>query len=256
ARPFLFFFFQAEDGIRDFHVTGVQTCALPISRGRTRHRRAGSPAKASPWPSVGRSCLRSSSATLSSLVAGSRRARPWCPAGPRRGRSRSGRTGWCGGAGFVAAMRRRVASCLNVPSGERPVFRAVRYTDAPGHFSRNLDHTAPGCRLWRAGISFHPGGTVARNTMQERDMIDGITSGDPGNDSASNRDSSSTLPDPADEPDTATPAPPTSTERWREVTLDDVFAARKRVMPHLHRTPLMTSRTLAEMAGCPIAFKA
>src|SRR5690606_40541365 len=27
-----FFFFQAEDGIRDFHVTGVQTCALPIWR--------------------------------------------------------------------------------------------------------------------------------------------------------------------------------------------------------------------------------
>src|SRR5690606_34714716 len=26
----LVFFFQAEDGIRDFHVTGVQTCALPI----------------------------------------------------------------------------------------------------------------------------------------------------------------------------------------------------------------------------------
>src|SRR6266511_4237538 len=26
-----FFFCQAEDGIRDFHVTGVQTCALPIS---------------------------------------------------------------------------------------------------------------------------------------------------------------------------------------------------------------------------------
>src|SRR5690606_40005360 len=26
----LFFFFQAEDGIRYFHVTGVQTCALPI----------------------------------------------------------------------------------------------------------------------------------------------------------------------------------------------------------------------------------
>src|SRR5690606_40978035 len=28
-----FFFFQAEDGIRDFHVTGVQTCALPILMG-------------------------------------------------------------------------------------------------------------------------------------------------------------------------------------------------------------------------------
>src|SRR5439155_9331017 len=26
------FFFQAEDGIRHGHVTGVQTCALPISR--------------------------------------------------------------------------------------------------------------------------------------------------------------------------------------------------------------------------------
>src|SRR5690606_40175203 len=30
------FFFQAEDGIRDFHVTGVQTCALPISLMRER----------------------------------------------------------------------------------------------------------------------------------------------------------------------------------------------------------------------------
>src|SRR5690606_40542025 len=33
------FFFQAEDGIRDFHVTGVQTCALPIYR----HGRHGKP---------------------------------------------------------------------------------------------------------------------------------------------------------------------------------------------------------------------
>src|SRR5258708_29329374 len=32
-----FFFFQAEDGIRDDLVTGVQTCALPISR----HAEAG-----------------------------------------------------------------------------------------------------------------------------------------------------------------------------------------------------------------------
>src|SRR5256885_7225982 len=28
----IFFFFQAEDGIRDYKVTGVQTCALPICR--------------------------------------------------------------------------------------------------------------------------------------------------------------------------------------------------------------------------------
>src|SRR3989441_9290955 len=31
---FFFFFFQAEDGIRDKLVTGVQTCALPISGDR------------------------------------------------------------------------------------------------------------------------------------------------------------------------------------------------------------------------------
>src|SRR5262249_60608057 len=38
----MFFFFQAEDGIRDWSVTGVQTCALPIWRdehhARFRHR--------------------------------------------------------------------------------------------------------------------------------------------------------------------------------------------------------------------------
>src|SRR5205807_7296227 len=37
------FFFQAEDGIRDYKVTGVQTCALPIFRITVRqeiHRRS------------------------------------------------------------------------------------------------------------------------------------------------------------------------------------------------------------------------
>src|SRR5438309_7686162 len=37
------FFFQAEDGIRDGTVTGVQTCALPIS-----HRRVGDDARVQP----------------------------------------------------------------------------------------------------------------------------------------------------------------------------------------------------------------
>src|SRR6266581_918270 len=44
-----FFFFQAEDGIRDGRVTGVQTCALPISSARTwparRVRRTASSAR-------------------------------------------------------------------------------------------------------------------------------------------------------------------------------------------------------------------
>src|SRR5256886_17675953 len=38
-----FFFFQAEDGIRDLTVTGVQTCALPS---RSRRARGGSAARA------------------------------------------------------------------------------------------------------------------------------------------------------------------------------------------------------------------
>src|SRR5256886_5230614 len=36
-----FFFFQAEDGIRDLTVTGVQTCALPISLQRAFRWRRG-----------------------------------------------------------------------------------------------------------------------------------------------------------------------------------------------------------------------
>src|SRR5256885_4389989 len=41
-RKYMFFFFQAEDGIRDYKVTGVQTCALPIST------RWGMPARSRP----------------------------------------------------------------------------------------------------------------------------------------------------------------------------------------------------------------
>src|SRR2546425_6492924 len=44
----LFFFFQAEDGIRDKLVTGVQTCALPISPPPSACRRAGSPGHPAP----------------------------------------------------------------------------------------------------------------------------------------------------------------------------------------------------------------
>src|SRR5947209_16404428 len=39
---FVFFFFQAEDGIRDIGVTGVQTCALPICAPRGGGARARS----------------------------------------------------------------------------------------------------------------------------------------------------------------------------------------------------------------------
>src|SRR5206468_4379607 len=51
---FFFFFFQAEDGIRDLIVTGVQTCALPISNHvlqplQPRHRRFGETIVCSTW---------------------------------------------------------------------------------------------------------------------------------------------------------------------------------------------------------------
>src|SRR2546421_802320 len=36
SRIYFFFFFQAEDGIRDLIVTGVQTCALPICNDTAR----------------------------------------------------------------------------------------------------------------------------------------------------------------------------------------------------------------------------
>src|SRR2546429_1816838 len=39
CRSVFFFFFQAEDGIRDVAVTGVQTCALPILLSRSQGTR-------------------------------------------------------------------------------------------------------------------------------------------------------------------------------------------------------------------------
>src|SRR5207249_9059469 len=46
---FFFFFFQAEDGIRDRNVTGVQTCALPISSNLNA-------CPTTPWPKVAPFC--------------------------------------------------------------------------------------------------------------------------------------------------------------------------------------------------------
>src|SRR5256885_16481247 len=37
SRGLVIFFFQAEDGIRDYKVTGVQTCALPLYRSKAKH---------------------------------------------------------------------------------------------------------------------------------------------------------------------------------------------------------------------------
>src|SRR2546426_7732803 len=44
------FFFQAEDGIRDYKVTGVQTCALPISQLIEKIRATLAPCRLGDWP--------------------------------------------------------------------------------------------------------------------------------------------------------------------------------------------------------------
>src|SRR5436309_15334294 len=72
------FFFQAEDGIRDFHVTGVQTCALPISRRAPCGRRCPGPPPPARRPSPPR-C---------------RRARPRRPRSEERRVGKEGRARW------------------------------------------------------------------------------------------------------------------------------------------------------------------
>jgi threonine dehydratase len=46
------------------------------------------------------------------------------------------------------------------------------------------------------------------------------------------------------------------TPAWTDVTLQDVFDAQVRIMPHLHRTPMLYSRTLSEMTGTNLGLKA
>src|SRR5690606_40670453 len=48
----LLFFFQAEDGIRAFHVTGVQTCALPISSGSKSHGSTATSNTSAYWSAI------------------------------------------------------------------------------------------------------------------------------------------------------------------------------------------------------------
>lgn len=43
---------------------------------------------------------------------------------------------------------------------------------------------------------------------------------------------------------------------WSDVTLQDVFDAQVRIMPHLHRTPMLSSNTLSEMTGTNLGLKA
>src|SRR5256885_3646775 len=88
-----FFFFQAEDGIRDYKVTGVQTCALPICDVDPAYRRSGIR-----WPT----CRYAGSTSPAGLRPRSRRGRR--PAAAlaggrvRRSPARPRTGGWWGAA--------------------------------------------------------------------------------------------------------------------------------------------------------------
>src|SRR5256885_4951728 len=119
----MFFFFQAEDGIRDYKVTGVQTCALPIwrpallraadhvcervryhPRGQPRHRRGGTvqlPGAEGCGPHSYRVLP-----PVPEFQRGSVQQRPSLHRTPRRPpglRGPGGPAERCGGAGFLTA---------------------------------------------------------------------------------------------------------------------------------------------------------
>src|SRR5205085_4895740 len=78
---YLYFFFQAEDGIRDLTVTGVQTCALPISS-------SSWPAGVTPGPSAKRATRRRLLGKRPSLTARPTLLRSFCPPSPSRSEER------------------------------------------------------------------------------------------------------------------------------------------------------------------------
>src|SRR5699024_11965757 len=91
------FFFQAEDGIRDRNVTGVQTCALPICC------RAGSeahPLRASPATDPSPTSTRKQQRSAPRPATDEPRSGPWTPVGP--GREWRQLAGWSGDGPFVA----------------------------------------------------------------------------------------------------------------------------------------------------------
>src|SRR5207249_10973376 len=83
---FVFFFFQAEDGIRDRNVTGDQTCALPISRSTASRSPAASSTSGSSCSTTRAGCSSAAAARISTSRSSSRIWRRGC--GPTRSRSR------------------------------------------------------------------------------------------------------------------------------------------------------------------------
>lgn len=89
-------------------------------------------------------------------------------------------------------------------------------------------------------------------------MFADTTSGGTGAAGTSNRSAASIISDVPEadvDPDTAQ-AGTSHPASWQDVTLADVYAARERIMPHLHRTPMLSSDTLGHMTGTRLGLKA
>src|SRR5206468_5474396 len=97
APPCCVFFFQAEDGIRDLIVTGVQTCALPISLDKKRALEPCRPAGEGFWCEA--NSIRTTANSQAPTNAEGRGHSPDLPICPDRKSVRVGkecRSRWCG----------------------------------------------------------------------------------------------------------------------------------------------------------------
>src|SRR2546430_1732228 len=155
------FFFQAEDGIRDLTVTGVQTCALPISM-RNSHGPNGR--RGSYWSSFtsadsNASCAASSASSGSPRTArATRRATPayrsastpnaarspariraTSPASSCSGIRAAGSGGW--ESGFIGAFS-RAAPPLDRVEGEAECQPERTYRERDAHHPRSEEHTS------------------------------------------------------------------------------------------------------------------
>src|SRR2546425_4503065 len=107
----MFFFFQAEDGIRDKLVTGVQTCALPIYATSGRRGSAVSSGATAQWRATHASKLvrRGAAGRTASFRRQRRRLLGRAVRAVRRDRLAGGLSLALDGAAGVAAARRRAA---------------------------------------------------------------------------------------------------------------------------------------------------
>jgi threonine dehydratase len=90
-------------------------------------------------------------------------------------------------------------------------------------------------------------------------MVAGTPSGGTGAAGTNDRSAASIIgevPEAEIEPGGGTGEPTTAGASWQDVTLEDVRAAQARIMPHLHRTPMLSSETLGRMTNTTLGLKA